>query len=179
MSKAALFIHSSQQKISLPLLGMCLFLIACDQITKFLVYTYLPIMNHSFPYPYGGIGVFQNIGGIEFSITHINNAGAAWGAFNAYPIPLLLVRIGLIIGLCIYFFFFNQKKNWRIPLLLIIAGAIGNVLDYFIYGQVIDMLHFVLWGYDFPVFNIADAAISIGIVSLFFLSFFENKLSNG
>jgi signal peptidase II len=54
--------------------------------------------------------------------------------------------------------------------MLIIAGGIGNILDYFIYGHVVDMFHFILWGYSFPVFNVADASIFMGIVSLLWMS---------
>jgi len=52
------------------------------------------------------------------------------------------------------------------PFALILTGAVGNVLDYFVYGHVIDMLHFVLWTYDFPVFNIADSLITLGVAGL-------------
>jgi signal peptidase II len=124
-------------------------------------------------YPYGGIGIFKNLWGIEFSINHMTNKGAAWGLFGHYQLPLLIFRMGLIGGLGVYLFCFNRRFSWQIPLMLILAGAIGNVLDYFLYGHVVDMLHFVLWGYDFPVFNLADSAITIGISSLFLLSCFE------
>ncbi len=146
-----------------------------DQSTKWLVSTYLPMVDSSlYWYPYGGIGVFHNWGGIEFSINHMTNTGAAWGMLGAYPLLLIWTRIGLIIALTIYLFYINQRPVWRIPLLFVIAGACGNVIDYFIYGHVVDMFHFVFWGYDFPVFNIADSAISTGILFLFLLSSFEN-----
>lgn len=161
--------------VSYSLIMMGLILIVLDQLTKALVYLYLPIMDSSlYWYPYGGIGIFKNWGGIEFSINHMTNTGAAWGILGNYQLPLIILRIGLILGLCFYLFYFNRHSLWQLPLVLIIAGALGNVLDFFIYGHVIDMLHFVIWGYDFPIFNIADSAISIGIASLFFLSWFED-----
>jgi signal peptidase II len=83
---------------------------------------------------------------------------------------LLYVRMALIAWLLIYAVFFNQHRSWQIPITLIVAGAVGNVVDYFLYGHVVDMLHFVLWGYDFPVFNLADSAIFIGVTSLIVLS---------
>ena len=52
-------------------------------------------------------------------------------------------------------------------------GALCNILDYFFYGHVIDMLHFVFWGYDYPVFNVADSFICIGVFWLFFASLKE------
>ncbi|HEV8051441.1 MAG TPA: signal peptidase II, partial [Parachlamydiaceae bacterium] len=100
-----------------------------------------------------------------------------WGVLAEYQVPLLYLRIVLITILVIYAFFFNKHANRSIPLALIIAGAAGNVVDYFIYGHVVDMLHFVLWGYDFPVFNIADSAIFIGVTSLLVMSCLENQPS--
>jgi signal peptidase II len=142
-----------------------------DQMTKFFTYKYLPLLeSHYYSYPYGGIGVFKEFLGIEFSLNYMANKGAAWGVLGDYQIPLLILRVGLIFGLLVYFFKNKTPSILQIPLVLIIAGAVGNVLDYFIYGHVIDMFHFVLWGYDFPVFNVADSAISIGIGLLFLLS---------
>lgn len=155
---------------------LALIIIAADYLSKYFVSILIPPM-HMVPYwfPYGGIGVFKNFYGIEFSITHTANYGAAWGLFSSYQIPLMLVRGVLIVVLIIYSLFFNKHKNQQIPLALITAGAIGNVIDYFWFGHVIDMFHFILWGYDFPVFNIADSAITIGIGWLIILSFFEEK----
>ena len=147
-----------------------------DQITKYLTYFYLlPISSYPYDYPYGGIGVFKNFLGIEFSLNHMTNSGAAWGILGEYQLPLLLLRIVLVIGLIVYFFKASFPHLLRIPLALIIAGACGNVLDYFFYGHVIDMFHFVLWGYDFPVFNVADTAICIGISSMLLLSWFTGE----
>jgi signal peptidase II len=158
----------------LLLFGVCILVL--DQLTKYLTYQFIPLMSQSaYFYPYGGIGIFENFLGIEFSISYTTNKGAAWGFFGNYQSFLILLRLALITGLIIYTFFFNKDRSWKIPLILILAGAIGNVIDFFVYGYVIDMLHFVLWGYDFPVFNVADSAISIGIAWLFILSFLDAK----
>lgn len=66
-----------------------------------------------------------------------------------------------------YLFFFNKNRRAEIPLVLIVAGAIGNIVDYFLYGFVIDFFHVILWGYDFPVFNVADISITLGVLWLF------------
>lgn len=154
--------------------GLLVFVV--DFLSKLFTHTYLPLMKYGWLwYPYGGIGVFKDFFGIEFSLSHQINHGAAWGMFSNFQMPLLYLRIVLIFLLLLYAVFFNKHKNWNIPLALIIAGAASNVIDFFIYGHVIDMLHFVLWGYDFPVFNIADSAIFIGIASLLFLSTLEKK----
>lgn len=161
-------------KVGYKVVLLAIFVLILDQLTKYLVYHHIPPMEHfSYHYPYGGIGVFENFLGIEFSITHMTNKGAAWGVLGNYQLPLVILRFALIIGTLIYVYFFNTHRSWQIPLFLIIAGAIGNVIDYFNYGHVVDMFHFVLWGYDFPVFNIADSAISIGIAWLIILSWID------
>lgn len=166
----------SRARISFSLLLIGILVLGLDQLTKGLVYAYLPVIDSSFYwYPYGGIGIFKNFAGIEFSINHMTNTGAAWGVLGNYQLILIILRIGLILGLFVYLFKFNEHTSWRLPLIFIIAGALGNVIDFFIYGHVIDMFHFVLWGYDFPVFNLADSAISIGIISLFILSFMKES----
>lgn len=163
-------------KVSYSLLLFGMLVLLLDQLSKGLVSHYLPIVDYSlYSYPYGGIGVFRDFGGIEFSINHLTNTGAAWGVLGNYQFPLIILRIGLVASLCIYLFYFNRHSSWRFPLILIIAGAMGNILDFFFYHHVIDMLHFVIWGYDFPVFNLADSAITIGIASLFSLTWFEKN----
>lgn len=167
---------SQHSKLSSSLLLLGFLILILDQVTKGFVYIYLPTIDSSFYwYPYGGIGIFQNFMGIEFSINHMTNTGAAWGILGDYQLFLMILRLGLIVGLCIHLYYFNRYFSWQLPLILIIAGALGNFIDFFIYGHVVDMLHFVLWGYDFPVFNLADSAISIGIFSIFLLSSFKFK----
>lgn len=145
-----------------------------DQVTKLLVHENLPVMNsHAYSYPYGGIGIFENFFGIEFSISHATNRGAAWGLLANYQTALLGARIALVGSLIVYFWSSNRHPAWRIPLALVIAGAFGNILDAFFYGHVIDMLHFNFWGYDYPTFNIADTSIFVGIASLMLASWFE------
>lgn len=142
-------------------------ILLADFLSKFFVQQFLPKMNHFFLwYPYGGIGVFKDFLGIEFTITHATNKGAAWGILSDWQQPLLYFRLFLIAFLFIYIVFFNKRRSWEIPFVMILAGAIANVVDYFLYGHVIDMLHFVFWGYSYPVFNIADASIFIGVAWL-------------
>lgn len=165
---------TQKNRLGSQILWMGFAVLFLDQLSKFIVYSFIPLMDASaYWYPYGGIGIFKNLWGIEFSINHMTNKGAAWGLFGHYQLPLLIFRTGLIGALGVYLFRFNRHSSWQIPLVLILAGATGNVLDFFLYGHVVDMFHFVLWGYDFPVFNLADSAITIGISSLFLLSWIE------
>lgn len=154
---------------------VAILVIGADILSKYWVDAHLPIMLTYPTYPYGGIPVFQNWGGIDFSISHLTNTGAAWGALSDYQGVLVIARIVLIIGLVAYTLFWNQHKSWQIPLSLIIAGAIGNVIDYYVYGHVVDMLHFVFWRHAFPVFNVADSAVSMGVIWLMLLTCMQSK----
>jgi signal peptidase II len=116
--------------------------------------------------------------GIEFSIIHQINRGAAWGVLADFQFPLLILRIALVVALIAYLFFSKKHPTWRIPLTLVVAGALGNIIDYFFYGHVIDMFLFRFWGYDYPVFNVADSAIVIGIFWLFCASFFDKPAND-
>jgi signal peptidase II len=153
--------------------------LALDIASKSAVSSHIPLMNpYTMWYPYGGIGVFKDFLGVEFSIVYTVNKGAAWGILADYQHPLLWLRMGLILALLIYVFFFKSAQKWLFPLTLILAGAIGNVIDYFIYGHVVDLFHFILWGYDFPVFNVADSAICIGVFWLAISSLLDTKSSS-
>lgn len=166
-------IQISMWKLAI-LLGCFVFVL--DVITKYLTQEYLPLnyLNPHF-YPYGGIGVFKNFLGIEFSINHATNRGAAWGILAEFQSSLLILRIILVSAMLVYVLFYNKDVSKQIPLMLIMSGAIGNICDYFFYGHVIDMFHFIFWRYDYPIFNVADSAIFIGIVWLFLLSTLKPK----
>lgn len=149
-------------------------ILASDLLSKAYVHVYIPLIDLSTPfYPFGGLGIFHNWFGIDFSINHAVNKGAAWSMFSSFQHHLLFFRILVISFLIGYLFFFNRISSRQIPLTIIIAGAIGNVIDYFMYGHVVDMFHFVLWGYSFPIFNLADSAIFCGIAWFFLESIFK------
>lgn len=158
--------------------GLFLFAVtlALDLVTKAWVYEQLPYFGETgMAYPYGGVGLFPDLFGIEGSIVHATNTGAAWGVFSDFQLPLILVRIALCLGLLIYLLFFNRRKAYIAPLLFVLAGAVGNILDAFLYGKVVDMFKFVLWGYHYPIFNVADIAITVGIAWLLIASFFPER----
>ncbi len=153
-----------------------LLLLFTDALIKFLAFRFIPKMTwfHTV-YPFGGIGIFKDFYGISFSLNHVENAGAALGMFSEYSGMLFVLRCFVIFGLFLYAVFWNRDPLRRIPFLFILAGASGNVLDYFIYGLVIDIFHFNFWGYTFPVFNFADMLISSGIIILLSISIFEKR----
>lgn len=148
----------------LGLLALSIFLL--DALLKMYVHHFVTPMSCSY-FPYGGIGIFRGLG-VEFVITHVMNKGAMWGFFSNYQFLLVTVRIVVMAALS-YYLFSNSKQinNYRkVCLIMILAGAVGNVFDSIVYGHVIDMFCFIFWGYVYPVFNIADAAIFCGILMM-------------
>ena len=148
-------------------------ILAGDALLKVYVRTHIfPIHLVSSLYPYGGIGVVEGWHGIDFSIVHAANSGAAWGLFASLKEYLLYARILIIGALLSYLLFVKTSRFRQICLLFLTAGAIGNVLDMFIYGHVIDMFYANLWGYSFPIFNLADTFICCGVCLLLLESLF-------
>jgi signal peptidase II len=158
-------------------LAICLFM--ADAMLKAYIHHEIPLISGSSPvYPYGGIGVFRGWHGIDFSIVYVANKGAAWGVFASLQKYLLYARVAIIGGLLAYLLFVKASAYRKFCLTLIATGAFGNVVDYFVYGYVVDMFYFIFWGYSYPVFNIADSAIFTGIVLLIAEALF-NKMKTG
>jgi signal peptidase II len=151
-------------------------ILGLDILTKWWIVHHLPSPTYSPNFPYGGIAVMENLfGGIHFAITHVINQGGAWGLFSSMPQALLTARMILVSFLFIYVLFFVTGAKTQLGMICILSGAIGNIIDYFIYGHVIDMFHFTFWGYSFPVFNVADSAICIGFALLSLFSLLGKK----
>ena len=111
-----------------------------------------------------------------FHIAHIENTGAAWGGLSNLTILLIILSIG-ILGFFIYMFRninFKEKMVFSISLVMVISGTIGNLIDRLIFQSVTDFLDFYIFGYDYPVFNIADILLVVGfflfLIDLVFLS---------
>ena len=110
-----------------------------------------------------------------FSLTYAKNTGVAF-SFLEGNVSLIIIITSIIILLILKYIKDIVKNKYEIICYgLIIGGAIGNLIDRICYGYVIDFLDFNLFGYPFPIFNIADTAIVIGIFSLIILSFIEDK----
>ncbi len=126
-------------------------------------------------YPYGGIGIFQDFYGISFSVVSVTNKGAAWGLLASSPNFLWWLRFIIIAFLGFYLVL--RKVVWQrfLALGLILTGAIGNLLDRFFYGSVVDMFYFQFGSYSYPVFNLADSYITIGILWFLLSSLKEIK----
>ena len=129
--------------------------VAADQITKYLALTLLEPIHR-----------FVLIDGIlEFRF--VRNRGAAWGILADNRWVFMTISVVSLIFLIAYLFHIRKEsKLYTVPISLIIGGGIGNMIDRLFYpdGAVVDFIYFKL--IDFPVFNIADCAVTIGAAAL-------------
>lgn len=131
-------------------------LLALDQISKYLLQLYLSPVGASVP-------VIEGL----LQLTNVHNRGAAWGMLEGYR--WLFIPLTLIVAAALVFILIRFRKKLtafsRITLALLFAGAVGNFIDRLVFSYVRDFLDITPW-FSFPVFNVADSALSIGCVML-------------
>lgn len=128
--------------------------LAIDQISKIVASISLEL-NHS-------IKVISNF----FYLTLCHNSGAAWGLFSNAQ---FIIAIGTVVAMVIIYHFiycFKQNKRNTLAFGFLIGGLAGNLIDRILFGYVRDFLDFYIFKYDFPVFNVADICIVLGVILL-------------
>lgn len=111
-----------------------------------------------------------------FWISHARNPGGALGLFQSVPVAVF-IGLTLVALLLIWSFYRRVEADDRFSataLGLILAGAIGNLIDRVVRGEVVDFLKFNLGLFEFPDFNVADSAIVIG-AGLLLLDLFASE----
>jgi len=132
-----------------------LLLVFSDLISKFILF-YLVDLN-SFIY----LTFFLDL-------THIHNFGVSFGLFANVISPNILVIIGLlIVSFIFYLMLTSSEKLEKWGLLIIISGALSNIIDRIYSGYVIDFIYFHYKDFYWPAFNFADIYITIGILVIF------------
>ena len=110
-----------------------------------------------------------------FNLTPVWNRGVSFGLFAGHqewiPWILSLVAVAIAAGL---FVWLRRAEHRLLALALgaVIGGALGNVIDRLRFGAVVDFLDFHISGYHWPAFNVADAAISLGVVMILYHELF-------
>lgn len=130
-----------------------------DKITKY-------IIKNSF-----SLGESRRIIGNFFRFTYIENTGIAFGLFSDWEHPLKMIMLLLLSIVALYFIitiYIKSERKWftQISFGLILGGAFGNIFDRVAFGRVVDFLDFGIKSYRWPFFNIADSAITIGVIIL-------------
>ena len=143
--------------------------VLADQITKKIIMASLALHEH--------IVVIDHF----FNITHVLNRGGAFGIFATQSeMVRKLVFLVLSSGVALFILWFYRRVavthvflSWGLA--LIFGGAVGNLIDRFRYGHVVDFLDFYIGTDHWPAFNVADSAISVGMAILIFHVIF-NKM---
>jgi signal peptidase II len=134
--------------------------LGADQITKALVRARVPVHD--------SVTVIAG----WLNVTHVRNSGAAFGFLNGVDFPhkqavVALAATAALIGIALYAARVSSHDRLaRIGLALILAGAIGNLIDRLWLGSVVDFVDVVLGGWHFWAFNVADSAITLGVIAM-------------
>jgi signal peptidase II len=132
-------------------------IIIVDQVTKYILKINLALHDH--------IVVLDNF----FNITHVLNPGGAFGFFAGKSPEIrkfIFLFLSSLVALFVLWFYKKCAETYiflSYGLALIFGGAIGNLIDRFLYGKVVDFLDFYIGSAHWPAFNIADSAISVGM----------------
>jgi signal peptidase II len=141
---------------------LVIILVVIDQVTKYLVRTSMdkPII------------IIPNV----LSLENIRNTGAAWGILKDSGYFLRIFTLILLFIIIYLYFKIPAGKRFRIIKILtlfMMAGAIGNLIDRFFLGYVVDFIYFEI--IDFPLFNFADSCLTVSCIILFLLALFYYK----
>ncbi|MCY9548241.1 signal peptidase II [Lysinibacillus xylanilyticus] len=146
--------------------GLAAFVVILDQWTKWLI-----VKNMEF-------GERISVWDPWFGILSHRNRGAAWGMLEGQMWLFSIVTIGVI---CAVLYFYHKeakgKPLFQVGLMLLLGGAIGNFIDRIFRGEVVDFVNVLIpvINYDFPIFNIADAALTMAVVILMIGLIVEDK----
>lgn len=144
----------------IPMAILAILLIGLDQLTKFLVVTGMD-EGDSIP-----------VLGKYFAITSHRNSGAAWGMLQGQMIFFYIITL-IVLLILVYVYFKEAKDNLLLQtaIVMLIAGSFGNFIDRILFQEVVDFVDVLIIFYDFPIFNVADSALTVGVV-LMLVEFF-------
>jgi signal peptidase II len=144
-------------------------IVVADQVTKWMVRSELPLHD--------GIPVLPGF----FSIVHAANRGGAFSLFadahEAIRLPFFLAAAVVAVGFLIYFVrqIPAEQRLLLFALAAVLGGALGNLIDRALFGQVTDFLLVYYHGWTWPAFNVADSFITIGVTILVAHSIFGRE----
>ncbi|MED0656656.1 signal peptidase II [Anoxybacillus ayderensis] len=142
--------------------------IVIDQWTKWLVVRYMEL-GESIP-------IIENV----LYMTSHRNRGAAWGMLQGQFWLFYLITIVVVIGIIVYIQRLQPTERlFGVALGLMLGGAIGNFIDRVFRKEVVDFVHTYIFDYSFPIFNVADAALTVGVALLFIQTWVEEKKRKG
>lgn len=170
-----------QKKNTILIIVTILSLVCLDQITKIIAKIYLQ--------PVHSVSIIGNF----LRFTYVENPGMAFGIQLSNKLLFNILSIIAVIIISIYLLKLRNHNILRFSFAIILGGAFGNLIDRFLYGQVVDFIDVEFFDIHFrggkflffeippyfmdrwPVFNIADMAVSIGMILIIFTALFEGK----
>jgi len=143
-------------------------LVFLDYITKKIIFSNLALYSFYKLLPF-------------LDLTHVQNTGIGFGLFSNLLSPYFIIIIALIITIIVIIMALKAKNNiekWG--LILIITGAIANIIDRLINSYVIDFIYINYNDFSWPAFNFADIYITLGVIIIIykFLDEFKNRKRN-
>ncbi len=140
--------------------------IVLDQLTKLWITGWLAYGEHYPVTPFFDLVLVHNPGA-AFSFLSDQSGWQRW-----FFIGLALVVSGWMVALIRRH---AAERLQPLAFALIVGGALGNVIDRFLYGAVVDFLYFYAGGYGFPAFNVADSAITVGVTLMLLAQFLASR----
>lgn len=143
---------------------LALLVVLLDQWTKWLVVKSMEIGE--------SVEIIKDF----FYITSHRNRGAAWGMLEGQFWLFYVITVAVVAG--IVYYMQTEAKNKPLmkgALAFLLGGAIGNFIDRIFRKEVVDFVNTYIFNYDFPIFNIADAALTIGVILMLIAVFVEDR----
>lgn len=138
-----------------------------DQLTKSLAQAFIKL-NYS-------LVIIKNF----FNLTYVNNYGAAWSILSNKNTLLIMISLISLVVIYRFMYVFNKNKRNNIAFGLLFGGIAGNLIDRWLLGYVRDFFDFKIFNYNYPIFNIADCAVVIGVILLIIAIFKgEDKIND-
>jgi signal peptidase II len=141
--------------------------VAVDQITKAITRATMDL--------YDSVSILGDF----FRLTYVENSGIAFGInFQGGTVVFTFLASVATVGVA-WYLWKSQEADFihRLALSLILGGAVGNLMDRFLFGRVVDFFHFSIGQYSWPVFNVADSCVTVGMV-LFLYSGYVSEDGN-
>jgi signal peptidase II len=142
---------------------LALLVFAADQATKWIIVKKMDL-GQSIP-------VIDQV----LYITSHRNRGAAFGILQDQRYFFIVITIIVVAAVIYYLQKHATDKLLKTALALVLGGALGNFIDRLLRGEVVDFVDVYIGSYDFPIFNVADSALVIGVGLIFIQSFMESK----
>ncbi|ELK45068.1 signal peptidase II [Halobacillus sp. ACCC02827] len=143
-------------------------LIALDQWTKWLVVTKMNLGE--------SITIIEDF----FYLTSHRNQGAAWGILQGQMWFFYIITVLVIAFVVYYLHQYGRKSRFvGVALAFILAGAVGNFIDRVFRKEVVDFANTYIFTYNFPIFNIADSSLVIGVILIMIATFVDERRKKG